>query len=823
MLKRFFTLVFLITSLALLTACDTAEERAQAHFEKGADLLEKGETERALVEFRNVFKLNGSHKGARLAYAQVEEGRGNVSAAYGQYLRLVEQYPENLEGRRALARLASGLNNWDEVARHITIAEGLAPKDPVILAVRIGLDYRNALRDADPTAADLAVKASETLLVKHPDLPIARRVVIDDLLRRQDWSGALVAIDAGMEHAPESRLLYMQRLSVLEKLGLDTAIETQLKDMVQRFPEHDVYRTLINWYIGRGRDEDAEAYLRARIESDTEASDARLELVAFLAQRVSPQAALDEIDRILEDAAAEDRPLFRSVRAGLKYDRGNREEAIVEMEDILKDAVSSEKTNRIRIALAKMLIQTGNAVGARALVEEVLAHDATQVDALKMKAGWLIEDDNTGDALLELRRALDQNPRDAETITLMALAHERAGNRDLMGEMLALAVEASGNAPGESLRYAQFLTQDKKYRSIEDILQDALRLQNTNLALLSALGNVYVQMQDWSRIQGVIDRLRQLDTDQTRNVANELTARKLAGQDREEELQSFLSEIAESDTGNGAGLQASAAIIRLRLAQGDVSGALEYTHELLKDDPQNPALRFIQAGVLAIDGKIEEATDIFRSLLSEFPNNERIWLALYNLHRSQGDFDKATAVLGEALIAMPQSANLKWAAAGEAEQNGDIKAAIEIYEDLYALNSDSLVVANNLASLITSYRDDDESLQRAFAISRRLRGTKIAPFQDTYGWIAHRLGNHQEALRYLEPAADALPNDPVVQYHLAENYAALMRNADTLARYRAVVDLVQQAGDPRPPYMDKVEAEIIRLAAALGQTEGEKN
>lgn len=820
MLRRFLTLVVLTMGLALLTACDTAEERAQAHYEKGTALLEEGDVERALVEFRNVFKLNGFHKGARLAYARVEEGRGNISEAYGQYLRLVEQYPENLEGRRALARLASGLNNWEEVTRHVTIAEQLAPKDPIVLAVRVGLDYRNALRDGNTTAAGLAVKVSETLLAEHPDLPSARRVVIDDLLRRQNWPDALVAIDGGLAEAPESRLLYLQRLSVLEKLGQEDAIEAQLKDMVLRFPADNVYHTLVNWYIGRGRDKDAEAYLRARIEVDDEASKARLELVAFLAQHVSPQAARDEVGRILENSAAGNQALFRSVRAGLEFDLGNREEAIVEMEDILQDATASEETNKIRVALAKMLIQTGNAVGARAQVEEVLTHDATQITALKIKAGWLIEDDRTGDALLDLRQALDQNPRDADIFTLMALAHERAGNRNLMGEMLALAVEAAGNAPRESLRYAQFLIQDKKYRSVEDILQGALRLKNTNLTLLSALGNVYVQMQDWSRIQGVIDRLGRIGTDQAQNLANELTAQKLAGQNREDDLQTFLGGIAES--GDGTGLQASASIIRLRLAQGDVSGALEYTEELLKDDPQNPALRFIRAGVLMIDDKPEESIDIFRALLSEFPDNERIWLALYNIYRGQGEMDKATLVLAEGLAALPQSANLKWAAAGEAEQQGNTEKAIEIYEELYEQNSNSLVIANNLASLITSYRDDDESLQRAFGIARRLRGTEMAPFQDTYGWIAHRMGNHQEALGYLEPAANALQGDPTAQYHLAENYAALNRDADALERYRKVVELVEAKGS-RPAFMDRVEAEITRLSVATDQSGDAEN
>lgn len=101
------------------------------------------------------------------------------------------------------------------------------------------------------------------------------------------------------------------------------------------------------------------------------------------------------------------------------------------------------------------------------------------------------------------------------------------------------------------------------------------------------------------------------------------------------------------------------------------------------------------------------------------------------------------------------------------ELDGEIEMAISVYEKLYELNSQSPVVANNLASLLTTHRSDNESLQRAFTLARRLRGTRDPIFQDTYGWIAYRLGNYEEALQYLEPAAAKLPDQPLLLYHLA--------------------------------------------------------
>ena len=103
----------------------------------------------------------------------------------------------------------------------------------------------------------------------------------------------------------------------------------------------------------------------------------------------------------------------------------------------------------------------------------------------------------------------------------------------------------------------------------------------------------------------------------------------------------------------------------------------------------------------------------------------------------------------DAGLAAAQSAALRFAKAGILETRGDIEGAIAAYETLYAADTGSPVLANNLASLISSYRDDPESLARAFAVARRLRGSEVPQFQDTYGWILHRRGDNDQALGYL--------------------------------------------------------------------------
>ena len=83
-----------------LAACESSEERAEAYYQSALELLEAGDTARAIVELRNVFQLNESHRDARRLMADIFLQQNNLPDAYGQYLRLVEQYPEEVEALR---------------------------------------------------------------------------------------------------------------------------------------------------------------------------------------------------------------------------------------------------------------------------------------------------------------------------------------------------------------------------------------------------------------------------------------------------------------------------------------------------------------------------------------------------------------------------------------------------------------------------------------------------------------------------------------------------------------------------------------------------
>ena len=804
-IRKLFLVLGCITGMFVLAACDNAEDRAEGHYQSALELIEAGDFDRAIVEFRNVFKLNGEHREARSTFAAMHRELGNYRESIGQYLRLVEQFPDDLPGNLALAEMFAEIGNWDDMDRFVTKLQDLAPDNQTTRALTIINSYHQAVTGRDPDAATEAAQKAVALQEELPDYIMLRQVVIDDEIRRGDFEASLKSLDAAIEIEPNNPGLYAVRLSVLAALGDGLAIEEQLKDNIDRFPDDTQYRTaLVRFYITQQQIDEAEAFLRAAIVPDDTDPTARLTLLRFLTELRGNEVALAELDAMI--AMGDVDPVFRSLRAGIVFEMGDFDRAIEDSRILLSELERNEEFRRIQVHLARMLRDTGDIEGSSTLVDEILAEDPSQVDALKMKAEWQIADDLTGDAIVGLRTALDQDPNDPEIFTLLARAHDRDGNQELVAEMLSLAVEKSDQAPEQSLRYARHLISFGNLGPAESILIDALRRAPTNHEVLYALGRTYLGLQEWGRLEQIIATLRNLNSDEALVSANDLQAQMLSAQERSGDAVAFLEKLVAE---GAAGFDASVSIVRAYLGSNEPERAKAYLAAQLEKTPNDNGLRFLDGAVDTNMGNLEAAEATYRAILEDDPTEIRVWLGLFRMMTDSGRTDEAARIVDQSLEAVPDAATMKWVKASLLENDGDIAGAVAIYEDLYASDSNNMVIANNLASLLVTLSPDADTVNRAFIIARRLRGSDVPAYQDTYGWLSYLRGDFVEAARTLEPAATALPGNPQVQYHYAKALLAIDRTADARARFETVLAMVEPA-DTRP-FVQDTRAELEKL------------
>ena len=216
----------------------------------------------------------------------------------------------------------------------------------------------------------------------------------------------------------------------------------------------------------------------------------------------------------------------------------------------------------------------------------------------------------------------------------------------------------------------------------------------------------------------------------------------------------------------------------------------------MDEAPDNLRLRNALAQAYTASQDFSSAEVEYVKILEIQSNILNIWVKLARLRAAQGDRDAARGTIEEGLTAIPDAPDLLWGKAFYLESEGDIDGAIAIYEALYERLSASPIIANNLASLLSTHREDDDSLTRAKIISRRLKNTEIPAFQDTYGWILYRSGDINESIPYLEAAAEGLVNDPRVQYHLGAAYAAAGRTNEAQAQLTRALATIDFLGDP---------------------------
>jgi tetratricopeptide (TPR) repeat protein len=93
-----------------------------------------------------------------------------------------------------------------------------------------------------------------------------------------------------------------------------------------------------------------------------------------------------------------------------------------------------------------------------------------------------------------------------------------------------------------------------------------------------------------------------------------------------------------------------------------------------------------------------------------------------------------------------------------------------------------------------------------------LKSSQLPQFKDTLGWIRYQRQDYRAALPLLEDAAKALPNLPMVRYHLGMAYlstgqeekaAAELKQARTLAANDAELLAKIDAAIKNPPQKAK--------------------
>ena len=773
-----------ISLLMLVAGCDTPEEKAQSHYERGAKLLEEKNFVKAGLEFRNALQIDRKLVPAWYGLAQVEEKKQNWTDATKMLRNVVELDPKHLQATKRLASIFLAAGRIPDALKYGNAAFDLAPKDADVLALRAAIFFK--LGDKER-----AKQEAEKALTFDPQNISANIVLAADRLAADDAAGALAYLQNSLQKNEKDIGLNLFKIRVLESLKDEKQAEAVFRKLIEFYPKTKAFhKALVNFYIKLDRKDEAEKEIRALAATHPDDKSAALDVVRFLNTFKGTEAAKAELTARIEQGG--DVFQYKLALAQLHMTGGKLDDATQLLKKVIEEEGDAKNGIIARNRLAQLLLSRRKSDEAEKVVAEILAKDERNVNALMLRASLKIEQNKVDDAIADLRTALNEAPRSAPVLVLLARAHELGGAIDLADDRFGVAAKTANYAPGVGLRYAQFLLRHRKLERAEDVLTEILARRPKNKNALIRLGEVRLRRQNWLGAEQIAETLRTISKD--KGIASEILSAALAGQKKHDESIKVLQE-AYDDT--PAAVRPMVSLYRAYIRAKKYDEAETFLTAVLEANSDNAEAHVLIGNLHLLKKQPDMAEKRFKTAIEKQPKNIVGYRAISNFYKRGKRIEDALLVVRQGIEKLPDSFLLRLVLSDLLQTSGDYGAAIEEYEALLKERPRSVIIANNLANLYSEHRDDNDSLERAYTIAQQFKNSRIPHFKDTLGWILHRRGDHKQAVSLLREAADRLPTQPVVRYHLGMSYMENKQNDDALKELTKALELSKDREFPQ--------------------------
>jgi len=418
------------------------------------------------------------------------------------------------------------------------------------------------------------------------------------------------------------------------------------------------------------------------------------------------------------------------------------------------------------------------------LIDEVLAKNPRDNDALVLRATLELTSGRATDAITDLRAVLRDQPESAPLLRTLARAHAENNEPDLARENYRHAIEADPSNNEIRVEFAQYLSRGGDNTEARPLLDAALKSEPNNVAALEVL------------FHAVGDA----------KAAGEVAHRIVVAQP-ENALGYYLEGLSHEGVNDLAAARASyekaleksprgseplGGLARVLIATGQRDAAKQRLESVIAAYPDHG----VALNMLAELALSERAFDRAEVLAERATRADARWWIPYRTKAlallGKGANTEAKQAYEEGLEASGNAPSLGVDLAALYEREREPERAIEVYERLHASNPGSEPLTNNLAMLLTTYREDGVSHEKAGQLVRGFRTSTNPAYLNTYGWVRFRQGQVDEAVSYLRRASTALPADPAMHYHLA---MALLASGDST---QARAELEKALASPQP-------------------------
>ncbi|MEO1575072.1 MAG: tetratricopeptide repeat protein, partial [Pseudomonadota bacterium] len=421
--------------------------------------------------------------------------------------------------------------------------------------------------------------------------------------------------------------------------------------------------------------------------------------------------------------------------------------------------------------VARILIGRGDLDSARELLDDVLARNAGDVEALTLSGYLHLRRGNARRAAADLRGARDGGGEGFVT-SLLAQALWSSGDR----AAAVAELKEHPNAPQADVLLTRYLLDDGQIEAARSRVARLLR--DDPLSLAANEMNVELGILDGDLERAMLSARIITDTFTDGPLGYHLAARVeyARGNTRSAHQHAVRAlELAPE------AVEPLELLVGTLLSEGRNDDARRALEDVLAKRPLHAIALWWRGRVSLAEGALEDAAQFFERATQATPEWSRPWQWWARVATARQQHTQAQAILDRGIEATDHAPELVAHRAELDQASGDINAAIERYRFLLHRDPQAPRVVNNLAMLLLQAERGLPDLMEARTLVSGLDAGDDPRLHDTIGQVMARTCAWPRAEAAWRSALDVDPRNATYQLRLADTLLAQARGAEARA------------------------------------------
>jgi tetratricopeptide (TPR) repeat protein len=736
-------MVVVLAGLGAAGCKGTPEQRAARHLKKGRAAAAKLDFNSALIHFKSAARYQPKSAEAHYQVGVARLATGDTTGAISAIRHAHELDPKHLGALIRMAEIMAISGDQGELTASVDLARRALSARPSSAEALNVLAYAEARLNRTGDAERHLLQAMQAAPADlQADITLAHLK-----FTQGDLGGSARVLENAAARVPSARL----PLILLARIASET-----------------------------GRHEDALRYMGKALAL----ASGDVELTAQLGILYMRLGRMGEAEQTFKRLSTSADPRVRPMYGLFLYQSGKVDAAMAEFERLARGGDSTSHARLVEASLA-----TGKVERATQLVAEALRKDPEDWDARLTKVRLLLREGLHAEAESLLAASAHQRPDSADVHYLLGWVYRMRGSGERYRQELDEALRRKPGFIAARLELAQALIAANAGAPALEVLDRASPEDRSTIAYITtriraciAAGRIAEARQALAAIPGAARNLEAL----TLQTVVHLQAREFA------KARAAAEEAVRLAPDQLSSLELLAVS---HAAESDRDGAVRRLAIETETRPDSAEARFTLGRWLVAAGRNEDARAAFESSLKARPAYVPATVELARLLARSRQFGAARQVLESALAAHADAPAVRTVLAGILTEQGETEGAIEQYRATLRGDMSNWVALNNLAHLLAERRESlDEAFQYASHAYALQPGDPV--IAGTLGWIQHLRGQHDDAIRMLETAAQGTPTTRV-QYHLAMAYLKVGRQKSGVDMLRTVAGRAAAAPEGR--------------------------